>query len=104
VSGSGLVGLAGPLERARLVRMAAASGVADSARFLAGHRDWLIRLGVPGGYSPERFLERAAGTLGDPALGVAGLHVFTFNQLRQTEEWRAGLVARLSPPGRRAAG
>jgi methylenetetrahydrofolate reductase (NADPH) len=91
-----LVGLAGPLERARLLKMAAVSGVADSARFLAGHADWLIRLGLPGGYRPERLLERAAGSLADPASGVAGLHVFTFNQLRQTEQWRTGLLARLA--------
>jgi methylenetetrahydrofolate reductase (NADPH) len=96
-----LVGLAGPLDRARLLKMAALSGVTDSARFLAGHPDWLLRLGVPGGYSPERLLDRAAATLADPACAVAGLHVFTFNQLRQTEQWRTGLLARLrAAPGR----
>ena len=96
-----LVGLAGPLERARLLRMAALSGVTESARFLAGHADWLIRLGLPGGYHPERFLERAAVTLADPAAVVEGLHVFTFNQLEQTEQWRAALAARLSAGARR---
>jgi methylenetetrahydrofolate reductase (NADPH) len=99
-----VVGLAGPLERGRLVRMAAVSGVTESARFLAGHADWLIRLGLPGGYRPERLLERAGGTLADPASGVEGLHVFTFNQLRQTEQWRAGLVERLRRDAPRDAG
>ena len=96
-----LVGLAGPLERARLLKMAALSGVTESARFLAGHADWLIRLGAPGGYHPERFLERAAVTLADPAAAVEGLHVFTFNQLEHTEQWRAALAARLSAGARR---
>jgi len=88
-----LVGLAGPVDRARLVRMAAKAGVSESARFLAGHTEWFLRLGVPGGYSPQRLLDRAGGTLADPASAVEGLHIFTFNQLRQTEEWRKQLLA-----------
>jgi methylenetetrahydrofolate reductase (NADPH) len=95
-----LVGLAGPLERTKLIRMAAASGVTESARFLAGHADWLIRLGLPGGYRPERLLDRAAVTLADPAAAVTGLHLFTFNQLEQTEQWRRALTERLSAGAR----
>jgi methylenetetrahydrofolate reductase (NADPH) len=90
------VGLAGPVERARLLRMAAKAGVAESARFLAGHTDWFVRLGAPGGYSPERLLERAGTALASPASAVEGLHVFTFNQVRQTEEWRQTLLGRLA--------
>jgi methylenetetrahydrofolate reductase (NADPH) len=96
-----LVGLAGPLERTRLLRLAAVSGVAESARFLAGHADWLVRLGLPGGYSPERLLDRAGPALADPALGVAGLHIFTFNQVRQTEQWRRALLKKAGALGSR---
>ena len=88
-----LVGLAGPVDRARLLRMAAVAGVSESARFLAGHTEWFLRLGVPGGYSPQRLLDRVSGTLTDPASAVEGLHIFTFNQLRQTEEWRRQMLA-----------
>ncbi len=90
------VGLAGPVERARLLRMAAKAGAAESARFLAGHTEWFLRLGTPGGYSPERLLERTGATLAAPASAVEGLHLFTFNQVRQTEEWRRALLDRLS--------
>jgi methylenetetrahydrofolate reductase (NADH) len=89
------VGLAGPVDRARLVTMAAKAGVAESARFLAGHGEWLIRLGLPYGYSPDRLLARASATLASPAAAVEGLHLFTFNQVRQTEQWRRSLVDRL---------
>ncbi len=89
------VGLAGPVERARLLRMAAKAGVAESARFLAGHTEWFLRLGTPGGYRPERLLERTGTALASPASAVEGLHVFTFNQVRQTEEWRRSLLDRL---------
>jgi len=90
------VGLAGPVDRARLLRMAAKAGVAESARFLSGHTEWFLRLGTPGGYSPQRLLERTAATLTDPASSVEGLHVFTFNQVRQTEQWRRSLLEQLA--------
>jgi methylenetetrahydrofolate reductase (NADPH) len=89
------VGIAGPVDRSRLVRMAATAGVAESARFLAGHTEWLLRLGTPGAYSPDRLLERTGATLATPASAVEGLHVFTFNQVRQTEQWRRALLDRL---------
>ena len=88
------VGLPGPVDRARLLRMAAVAGVAESARFLAGHTEWLARAGLPGGYRPDRLLDRAAATLTAPASGVAGLHLFTFNQLRQSEQWRRAALER----------
>jgi methylenetetrahydrofolate reductase (NADPH) len=89
------VGLAGPVERTRLLKMAAKAGVAESARFASGHAEWFLRLGTPGAYSPDRLLDRIAGTLAAPESAVAGLHIFTFNQLKQTEQWRRALLARL---------
>ncbi|HEY7432399.1 MAG TPA: methylenetetrahydrofolate reductase [Streptosporangiaceae bacterium] len=90
------VGLAGPVDRARLLRMAARAGVTESARFVAGHKSSLLRFGVPGGYRPSRLLERTASALTAPTAGVEGLHLFTFNQLEQTERWRRALLARAS--------
>ncbi|MGO8961077.1 MAG: methylenetetrahydrofolate reductase [Streptosporangiaceae bacterium] len=91
-----LVGVAGPVERTRLLATATRIGVGESARFLAGHGGMLVRLGLPGGYSPARFLAASAGPLSDPASAVAGLHIFTFNQLRQTELWRQRLLDQLA--------
>jgi len=90
-----LVGLAGPVERTKLAAMATKIGVADSARFLAGHSSAFVRLSTPGAYQPERLLERVGSTLADPQSLVTGLHVFTFNQVSQAEEWRQGLLAQL---------
>jgi methylenetetrahydrofolate reductase (NADH) len=97
------IGIAGPVDRARLLRMATKAGVAESARFLTGHTEWLLRLGTPTGYNPGRLLERTGATLADPASAVEGLHVFTFNQVRQTEQWRRSLLDRLAARGQRPA-
>jgi methylenetetrahydrofolate reductase (NADPH) len=91
-----LVGLAGPVDRTKLIQMATKIGVADSARFVAGHSSAFVRLSTPGAYQPERLLDRVGSTLADPSSVVTGLHVFTFNQVRQAEEWRQRLLAELS--------
>ena len=87
-----LIGLAGPVERTKLMGMAAKIGVADSARFLSGHSSVFLRLSAPGAYQPERLLGRLGHTLADPASMVEGLHIFTFNQVQQTEVWRQRLL------------
>jgi methylenetetrahydrofolate reductase (NADPH) len=81
-------GLAGPVERTKLLNMATKIGVGESARFLSGHAEWFVRMGAPGGYNPSRLLAKTGVVLTDPASNVEGLHVFTFNQVRQSEEWR----------------
>jgi len=88
------VGLAAPAERTRLLRMAAVAGASESARFITRHPGWILRFWVPGGYSPDRFLDRAAPVVTAPSAGVAGLHLFTFNQLQQTELWRRAALER----------
>jgi methylenetetrahydrofolate reductase (NADPH) len=95
-------GLAGPVEQAKLVKIATKIGVGESARFASGHGKGMLRLGTPGAYNPTRLLERAGTVLTDPASLVAGVHLFTFNQVRETEEWRRsilGAVGSAAPGG-----
>jgi methylenetetrahydrofolate reductase (NADPH) len=89
------VGMSGPVERTKLVLMATKIGVGESTRFLAKNRSMLTRMAAPGGYVPERFLDRIAPTLARPESLVEGLHVFTFNQVRETERWRRETIERL---------
>jgi methylenetetrahydrofolate reductase (NADPH) len=90
------VGLAGPIDRTRLLKMAAKAGVAESSRFLARHGEWFVRMGTPGAYSPERLLGDIGLTLTASDSGIHGLHIFTFNQVQQTEHWRQELLKRAS--------
>jgi methylenetetrahydrofolate reductase (NADPH) len=79
------LGLAGPVERTKLLSMAARIGVGESTRFLGKHPAWFARLAA--GYAPERLLDKVSSN-------VAGLHVFTFNQVAETERWRQRLLSR----------
>lgn len=90
------VGVAGPVQRAKLLSMAAKIGVGESTRFLTRHASWFLRFAAPGGYAPERLLARSAEALTAPSADVAGLHLFTFNQIAETERWRRALLDRLT--------
>lgn len=90
-----LLGVPGPVDRTKLLAMATKIGVGESTRFLAKHKGTLVRLAAPGGFTGESFLEKCAPTLGEPTALVEGLHVFTFNQVAETEAWRQDLLARL---------
>jgi methylenetetrahydrofolate reductase (NADPH) len=59
---------------------------------------------VPGGYSPDRLLDRASAVLAAPDSRVAGLHIFTFNQLQQAEQWRRAALERTGIDTTRLAG
>ena len=89
------IGMAGVADPARLLRVSTKIGVADAARFLRGHPSWVARMFRPGGYEPGRFLATMLPDLARPKLGVAGLHVFTFNEVEPTERWRREMLARM---------
>jgi methylenetetrahydrofolate reductase (NADPH) len=86
------IGMPGPVERTKLIAMATKIGVGQSARFLRTHASSFARIAAPGGYDPERFLTALGGLARDPEAGVAGLHLFTFNQIAETEQWRRTLL------------
>src|SRR5256712_1504283 len=96
------IGMAGVADPARLLRLSAKIGVAESARFLRGHPSWLARMFRPGGYDPGRFLGALMPEIAQPGRRIAGLHVFTFNEIEPTETWRREMLARLTPVARRA--
>jgi methylenetetrahydrofolate reductase (NADPH) len=49
----------------------------------------------PGGYEPGRFVSSLWPELAQPDRRVAGLHIFTFNEIEPTERWRREMLARL---------
>jgi methylenetetrahydrofolate reductase (NADPH) len=88
------IGMAGVADPAKLLRISTRIGLVDSARFLKGHSNWFLRTLQPGGYDPERFVRALLPELAAPEKKVAGLHVFTFNEIGPTERWRQEMLAR----------
>ncbi|HET9658447.1 MAG TPA: methylenetetrahydrofolate reductase [Kineosporiaceae bacterium] len=86
------LGIAGPVERTKLLSMATKVGVGQSTKFLTDHASWFARIFAPG-YSPEHLLGKVSREAGGPGYALAGLHVFTFNQVAETEAWRQELIA-----------
>jgi methylenetetrahydrofolate reductase (NADPH) len=89
------IGVPGVVHNAKLLRISMKIGLGESARFLRAHRAWLRRL-VTRTFSPQPLMRRLEPLLKDPAANVAGLHVFTFNELERTERWRREAAERLS--------
>jgi len=90
-----LLGVPGPVDRTKLVSIASKIGVGDSTRFLTKQKGLMTRLVAPGGFTGESFLTRCAPTVGEPRMRVSGLHVYTFNQVTETEAWRKDWLRRL---------
>jgi methylenetetrahydrofolate reductase (NADPH) len=85
------VGVPGVVSRSKLVRVSTRIGIGDSLRFLRKNGSFAGRFLRPGGFSPDPVVDGLGRVLEGGK--VAGFHVFTFNDLKDTEAWRR---ARLS--------
>lgn len=83
-----LVGIPGVVGRAKLLRVSARIGIGDSMRFLRKHGSFAGRFLRPGGFDPDPLVDGIAPALAGPDRKVAGFHIFTFNDLADTEAWR----------------
>lgn len=88
-----LVGIPGIVPRAKLMRVSTRIGIGESLRYLRKHNDFVTRFFRPGGFSPDRLIKGLAPVLADPEQKVAGFHIFTFNDLADTEAWRQRQLA-----------
>jgi methylenetetrahydrofolate reductase (NADPH) len=82
------IGLPGVVERKKLLQISLKIGVGDSARFLTKYTQVLTKFLKPGGYSPDELVKNLAPFVEDQDYNLAGFHIYTFNQVESTEEWR----------------
>lgn len=75
-----LIGLPGPVALPRLLRIAGKVGVGPSLRMLR-HQGSAARHLVGGRWDPAALWEELRPVREDPALGVAGVHLYSFNDL-----------------------
>ncbi|GHE80303.1 methylenetetrahydrofolate reductase [Amycolatopsis deserti] len=86
------VGMPGPVNRQKLMRISAGIGLGQSARFLQKQQSLFWRFLLPGGYNPTKLVKRLGAEAPRTANNIGGLHIFTFNELRKTEIWRQELL------------
>ncbi|MCP4222089.1 MAG: 5,10-methylenetetrahydrofolate reductase [Actinomycetia bacterium] len=80
------LGLAGVVDRAKLMSMGVRLGVGTSLRFLRKNRAAVGRLLTTSSYDPGLLLEELSPILEPYA--VTGIHCFTFNQVEATAQWQ----------------
>lgn len=92
-----IVGVPGVADPHKLLSIAARIGVKDAKRFLVKNLRFVTGLARSGGfYRPTGFVEAIAPLLADPTAGVTGLHLYTFNAVAATEEWRRSYAEELA--------
>ncbi|NIM69205.1 MAG: methylenetetrahydrofolate reductase [Xanthomonadales bacterium] len=92
------IGIPGVSDRATLLKTSLRIGVGDSLRFLRRKRDAVARFLSASVYTPDALLRALAPLLHEESLDIAGCHVFSFNQVEQTEAWRRQALAVMQSP------
>jgi methylenetetrahydrofolate reductase (NADPH) len=93
------VGLAGPASRRTLWKYALHCGIGNSIRALGTRVDAVANLLAR--RAPDPIVrELAAALRQDPALGIEGIHIFTFGGVASAASWANALLAAAPPPAR----
>lgn len=82
------IGMPGVVDPVRLVSIGARIGVGASMRYIMKNRSFLGKLLRPGPYRPTKLAHAVARASAVEDLGIAGFHIFTFNEIERTVEWR----------------
>ncbi|MFB6110406.1 MAG: methylenetetrahydrofolate reductase [Halodesulfurarchaeum sp.] len=90
-----VVGVPGVMKYQRLLKISRKIGVGDSLSYLrktTGVLDFLKQfLGSRGQFTPDDFIE-GIGRYYERDYGIEAVHLYTFNQAADTEEWRKGYL------------
>lgn len=89
------IGLPGAIERNRLLTTSLRIGVGDSLRFLRKKSSIAAELMKSSTYRPDELVMDIARYQALPETNVAGYHLFCFNQVESTENWRNEAIENL---------
>ena len=91
-----VLGIPGVADPQRLMTIGARIGVKDTRRFVLKNARFVTKMLRSGGfYRPDDLMLELASLFGDPAAGVGGIHLYTFNGIEATEAWRRSFLADL---------
>ncbi|WP_146362633.1 methylenetetrahydrofolate reductase [Arthrobacter yangruifuii] len=85
-------GMPGPVSRQKLLRVSAGLGLGQSANFLKKQSNMFWRFFSPSGYEPTQLIKGLVQGLPSSEAAIRGFHIFTFNDLAQTEIWRRRML------------
>lgn len=80
------VGMPGAVDATKLLRISLKIGLGESMRFLRKQYGIVSKLLTR--YTPQQIVDELTPYLADPGYGIAGWHLFTFNEVAKTVEWR----------------
>lgn len=88
------VGVPGVMKYQRLLNISSRIGVGESISFLrktTGVLGFIKEvIGSRGNFRPDRLVDGIAPYYRDPQYDIQGVHLYTFNQVPDTEAWRTG--------------
>ena len=82
------LGVPGAIDRMKLMKMGMRLGVGASLSYLRKNRSSLTKMFTSTGYDPGELIGPMSAHA--EALGIEGVHCFTFNNVAATVEWHAG--------------
>lgn len=87
------IGLPGVAEIPKLLSISARIGVKDASKFILRNARFVGALLRSGGtYRPTQLVNNLVPVIADPEAAVLGFHIYTFNNVAATVEWRDAAV------------
>jgi methylenetetrahydrofolate reductase (NADPH) len=90
------IGLPGPADLSKVLRISLKIGVADAGRYLRKNRGLIGAALRRRAFRPDALLRALAPAIRDPGMNVRGLHVYTFNQAAEAAQWQRRALERLA--------
>ncbi|MDR7300431.1 methylenetetrahydrofolate reductase [Haloactinomyces albus] len=87
------IGAPGSVDPKKLLRISMKIGLGQSMRFLRKQNGMVTKLLTR--YTPENIFDELGPYLLTPNYGIAGWHLFTFNEITRTQKWVEDMAARL---------
>lgn len=85
------LGVPGVIDKTKLMTMGVRLGVGTSLRYLSKNKKAIGKLMTQRAFEPDMLLKPLARDLDE--LGIEGIHLYTFNQVDATEQWRERTLA-----------
>ncbi len=89
------IGLPGVANRSKLIALSLRIGVGQSVKQLKKQKGLIRKLISARPYQPDELLAGLKPCLDDPEINIPGFHLFSFNDVERTENWRVQTCAKL---------